>query len=718
MGIHLFYRLYLCKKNAKDMKRIIIIMLMSAISGLAFAQSADKADTDSSYTGQRLKEVVVTATIAPYKISKGGVTVKVSGTTLSDAGTCFDVLTQMPGARDVEGNIEIAGKGSPQIYINGRRMYDRSELSRLSSKEIQSVEMVYNPGAKYGADVKAVILIKTVRKQGDGLSGSVQASGRKAHSFSQGDNLSLNYRTGGVDIFGSIAFDHSRRYQEQRNITSINTGKERYSLDADMTLHPVSTDASGNLGINWQINSQHSIGARYEYSATPYSKSRWMSDERIGMDGSVLEVIDADTYWNRRSLPTNWVNLYYAGKVKSMAINIVNDYYARHTNSAQTINESSTTGEVHTIVTNNSISNRLWASKGTATYRFGNNELEFGYEFTSTDRRDRFINREEALGNADDHIKESCIAGFVSVNVPVRNVELYAGLRYEHTVSDYYMYSRLVPEQSRRYARFYPGFDFTFPINRANFTLSYTSKTKRPLYSQLSSAIQYDDRFTYETGNPCLVSEMIHDISLAGVWKRLFFSVGWQYDADAIISTIKPFKEGSPVNLMSYDNFHHLSKYSIVISFSPKVGRWSPRIRANLLGQDFDLGTRSGNKSMNTPLLFWNCFNTVNLGQGFNVSADVSGRTRGDMDVVTLKPSWQINVGVSKSMKDWFFQLQATDLFKTTRNSMITFGEQMTLDKWNYSDTRALRLIVRYSFNATMSKYKGRSVGMSERNRL
>lgn len=121
---------------------------------------------------------------------------------------------------------------------------------------------------------------------------------------------------------------------------------------------------------------------------------------------------------------------------------------------------------------------------------------------------------------------------------------------------------------------------------------------------------------------------------------------------------------------------------------------------------------------MNTPVLFWNVYNTVNLGKGFNLSADFTGRTKGDMDVVTLKPSWQFNIGVSKNMKNWYFQLQATDVFKTARNSMITYGEQMTLDKWNYSDTQALRLIVRYSFNTTMSKYKGKTAGTSERNRL
>ena len=128
--------------------------------------------------------------------------------------------------------------------------------------------------------------------------------------------------------------------------------------------------------------------------------------------------------------------------------------------------------------------------------------------------------------------------------------------------------------------------------------------------------------------------------------------------------------------------------------------------------------TRDGIKKLNTPILFFNFFNNVSLGKGFNVTGEISGRTRGDMDVVTLKPSWQINVGASKSLKNWFFQLQATDIFRTARSSMITYGTQMTLDKWNYSDMQALRLIIRYSFNTAMSKYKGKGAGVSERNRL
>lgn len=700
------------------MKQILMFLLGSFTYCFAFPQAVNNTDSVAKSNERLLEEIVVTANIAPYKLSKGGISMKIKGTPLSDAGTCFDVLAQMPGIRTDEGNIEIVGKGNPQIYINGRRMLDRSELVRMSSKDIQSVEILYNPGAKYGADIKSVILIKTVRKQGDGLSGSFQVSGRQAHSFSQADNLSLNYRTGGIDVFGSFSFDHARRFQEQRNTTDIRTDKDIYLLDADILIRPKSTNLVGNAGINWQINQHHSMGIKYEYAGTPYSKSNWRTDEDIFLNGLMNENIVYDTHWNSRSLPTNYVNLYYLGKIKSFTIDISNDFYSQRNNRAQTILETSNVTDNKSFGSLNAIKSRLLASKGVASYNFGNNELVFGYEFTSTDRKDQFTNMNDGLADANDHIKESNIAGFMSVNVPINKVEFYAGIRYERTVSNYYIFSSFVPEQSRKCGRLYPSFDFSFPIRKANFTLSYTAKTKRPLYSQWSSAVQYDDRFTYETGNPYLTSEMIHDISLAGVWKWMFFSIGWQYDKDAIISVIKPYESGSPVNLMSYDNFSHISKYNVVLSLSPKIKRWSPRLRLNLLGQVFDIPTMNGVRNMNTPILFWNFYNTINLGKGFNLTADLMGRTQGDMDVVTLKPSWQLNIGMTKNLNNWFFQLQATDVFKTARNSMITYGEQMTLNKWNYSDTQAIRLIVRYSFNATMNKYKGKSAGLLERNRL
>lgn len=701
------------------MKNLIFtLMLVSAFFIQAQVNTTDTITKNDSVFTVELGDVVVTATRNLQRLSKGGLITDIKGTSLSGLGTCSDVLAQLPGVIVNEGNLELVGRGAPQIYINGRKLIDKSELDRLSSKEIQNVEVVFNPGAKYGAETKAVILIKTIKKQGDGLSGSVSVSGRQAHYLSQSDNLFLNYRIGGLDIFGTFNYDFAQRYQVQHNLTRINTPKDSYLIDSDILIHPKSNTYLTNIGTNWQINSNHYIGVKYEYTANPGSKSEWLTNETVNRNQVEVDNVFYETNWKRRTIPVHLINLYYQGKVRAFNISINNDYYSQHNSNHQSIVEKSIPGGENSIGSLNKIRSSMIASKGVAEYSFSRNTLEFGYEITSTDRNEIFNNEGADLPDANDRIKETTGAGFVAINIPIKNVELYAGARYEHTSSDYYQNGLHVKEQSRKYGRFFPNLDFTFPIGKAKFTLSYEAKTKRPLYSQLSSSIQYDDRFTYETGNPLLTSEYINNVSLAGIFKWIFFSATYTYDKDAIISVIRPFVHDSPQNIMTYENFNHLSKYDIVVLFSPRISKWSPRLRLNLSGQKFSFETTNGIKRMNTPILFYNFFNNVSLGKGFNITGEISGRSRGDMDVVTLKQSWQINIGMSKSLRNWFFQLQATDIFKTARSSMITYGTQMTLDKWNYSDTQALRLIVRYSFNTAMSKYKGKGAGINERNRI
>lgn len=665
-----------------------------------------------------LDEVTVTAQRPTQHLSKGGIITTVDGSVLSLLGNAMDVIGQLPGVMREDDKFTVLGKGTPVIYVNGRKLTDNSELYRMSSKEIASVEVISNPGAKYGAEVKAVLWVRTIRKQGDGLSGSIQGVARAAHSWSTSDNLSLNFRKNNLDIFGVFAFDHSRRYQQQKNITTINTGDNQYDLNSDIVILPVSTTCNANFGVSWQVNPKNALGAKYEFRGTPHNHSDWTTNETIGLNGTLDDKIDYYTHWKRNNLPTHILNMYYIGEYGDWTLTMNNDYYSSRNKAEQAIEEISLSEGMSTVSSLNRINSSMLASKSVLDYKWGGNSMEAGYEYTYTERTDRYENYNDFLPDADDNIREHNIAGFISATFPIGGCELSGGLRYEHTISDYYENGLLVPGQSRKYDRLFPNVDFTFPIKKAKFTLSYTAKTKRPLYSQLSSNIQYDDRFTYETGNPLLRPEMNHDISLTGIYKWAFFSASYQYVKDAIVGIVETYQEGAPVNLMTYQNYDHVSRYDVLLSFSPKISVWSPSLQWNMMGQNLKVPFMGTEQRMDNPLLFINFYNSISVGKGFTITGDILYHSSGDMDVVSLKPSCQINLGITKSLGNWFFQLNATDIFKTARNSMITYGEQMKLDKWNYSDSQAVRLTIRYAFNSTMSKYKGRGAGQSERNRL
>lgn len=665
-----------------------------------------------------LDEVTITAQRPSQHLTKGGIITTVNGSVLSLLGNAMDVIGQLPGVMREDDKFTVFGKGTPTIYVNGRKLMDNSELYRMSSKDIASVEVISNPGAKYGAEVRSVLLVRTIKKQEDKLSGSIQGFVRAAHSWSNSDNLSLNFRKNNLDLFGAFAFDHSRFYQQQRNITTINTGHKLYNLNSDIIILPVSTTYNANLGFNWQINPKHVLGAKYEFRGTPYNRSDWTTNETIELNGILDDKIDYYTHWRRKYLPTNILDMYYIGQYGDWTLTVNNDYYSSRNKVEQEIDEVCLSEGESTISSLNQINSSMFASKSVLKYNFGKNILEAGYEYTYTNRSDRYDNYNDFLPDADDNIKEHNIAGFISATFPIGVYELSGGLRYEHTISNYYENGLLISDQSRKYDRLFQNIDFTFPIKKAKFTLSYTAKTKRPMYSQLSSNIQYDDRFTYETGNPLLKPEINHDVSLNGIYKWIFFSASYQCVKDAIVGIVKPYQEGKPVNLMTYKNYNHISKYTAMVSLSPKISIWAPRLQFDIMGQDLKIPFMGTELRMNNPLLFINFYNSISVGKGFTITGDMLYHTSGDMDIATLKPSWQINLGITKTIGNWFFQLSATDIFKTARNSMITHGTQMKLDKWNYSDSQAVRLTIRYAFNSTMSKYKGKGAGQSEKNRL
>lgn len=104
-----------------------------------------------------LKEVVVEAARPAMKMTPGGISFDVQKSLLSQAGTALDVLSELPRVNVASsGAVNVFGKGSPLIYINGRQMKSDTELRQLTSKDIKSVEVITAPGARYSAGVGSV----------------------------------------------------------------------------------------------------------------------------------------------------------------------------------------------------------------------------------------------------------------------------------------------------------------------------------------------------------------------------------------------------------------------------------------------------------------------------------------------------------------------------------------------------------------------------------
>ena len=150
-----------------------------------------------------LGEVVVKSQLPVTRLGDEGLVTNVEGSVLSRMGTANDVLARIPGLQRKKDGFEVFGKGTPLIYINGRKLRDKEELAQLSSEDIKSVEVIHNPGARYDASVGAVVRIRTVKRQGDGFGFRLSGDYNQSENTDLNGQADVNYRHGGLDVLSS-----------------------------------------------------------------------------------------------------------------------------------------------------------------------------------------------------------------------------------------------------------------------------------------------------------------------------------------------------------------------------------------------------------------------------------------------------------------------------------------------------------------------------------
>ena len=157
----------------------------------------------------------------------------------------------------------------------------------------------------------------------------------------------------------------------------------------------------------------------------------------------------------------------------------------------------------------------------TAALNVWKGELRFGSEISKIFRRDLYLSDADFITDNDTKIKETTAALFAEMSQTFGNVSLSAGLRWEYTDSQYFLWGEKKDDQSRNYYNIAPNASISFSIGNVSTNLSYMRKTSRPAFEQLSSAVRYLDRYSYEVGNPNLKPIYRDYLSLSSSWRDI-----------------------------------------------------------------------------------------------------------------------------------------------------------------------------------------------------
>lgn len=667
----------------------------------------------------RLGEVVVKGDLPSTRIKGNALVTRVENSILATAGSANDVLKNIPMVTGGDGKFSVFGRENAIIYINGRLVRNSDEVGQISSGDIKEIQVISNPGAQYDANVDAVIRIVTKKPVGEGFSVSAYADNLYNKWFTTTEQLNLKYRTGGLEIFGMGYFRHYKNYADEHDVIALN-GNSLLETSFAHSTSTKQTDITGEIGLNYQFNQNHSIGAYYQLDYLRENHSGHILND-ITDNGELAESSLSDLKGRGKALPCHNANIYYNGTSGKFTFDVNADYMQTKNDDRIFQHEQNLLSADRDVTTFNTTRNRLFAEKASITYDLPKGNILIGEEYTNSRSRNDFRNPENILSSELSDVRESNMGIFAEISHMFGKFSASAGLRYEHVKSDYYQNDLLMDGQSKTYDNLFPSANVTYSPGKFRFSLSYSSRITRPTYSNLSGNYFYVSSMYYTRGNPYLQPARRHDFSVQASWRYITLSAQYTYTKNVITQIFEPYGDSERINVFTLANTPRQKQLSIYLNASPVFGIYHPSLSLGMQKQWFGIDYGDRYLKLNSPQFTIQMRNTLTLPNDWFIEASLWWRSHGDSKNWTYTHTQStVDMRVYKMFldKSLTVYLGVNDIF----NSMIyhadiysgMVGTQVNVN----NHRRNVKLTVRYKFNTSRSRYKGTGAGQTEKTRF
>ena len=687
-----------------------------------------------------LEGAVATAIMPKTKLTGEGLQTSVRGSVLENAGSAKDVLAKTPGMVKSANGLEVIGKGTPLVYINGRKVTDATELDRLQSNEIQSIEVITNPGAQYDATVNSVVRIKTIKRQGEGFGFSVNASDAQSLQWIKGNDpfaaVNANYRIGGVDFFAGVNYagNTSRQISDiEKASFGIKDGASwTFRNDSHLYDEYFGSTLYGNAGVNWQMADNHFIGGKLEWGRHLTYNIRTEVDDNAYENGTLIDRLTTtsdDVIGSH--IPYNLgANLYYNGQVGKLGVDVNVDYYGTDDSSTSTSTETSSMTSDASILADSYNTGRMYAAKAVLSYPIWMGQLQVGTEETFSRRNDVYTISGVEIPASSAKVAEDNYAGFASYGFFLPIGMFNAGVRYEYV---HYAYEdALAPANNlqRNYGNFFPNLSYAGAFGPVQVMLNYSTKTRRPNYANLSSAIRYNSRYIWQSGNSQLQPEIAQNIGLTAIWKYVTFMLNYTRRDNAIMTWSAPYGDEGVILVKPRNIDTPYRSMAAVVNLTPTIGPWTMNYTLGVMPQWLtinapDAREASGfreTKFNDKPMYMAQLFNTFNVKGGWQFELGATVLSKCYMQNIEITSVYcDITAAVQKTLlKDGslVLRLEGSDLTGTAHQNADTDFGNHTITQTNLMDTQKVKLSLRYNFNTAQSKYRGTGAGSENKDRM
>ncbi len=694
------------------------------VSGPSFSKTFDIFIMEENV--EMLDEVVVEA-MQSQVVSKGDkLVMNVGNTMLATESSAYEVLKEAPGVyADQNGELQLNGKSGIKIMIDGRDTYVtggelKSMLENMPAKNIDAIEVISNPSAKYDAEGAAgVINIRLTRNEQSGFNGSVYTDYRynNLHQYSTGANL--NYKKGAWSSFANIDLSRSGRLRSMSLYREYHDDKQVAYFSQEGTDARNKQTPSIRLGSDIDLGKQHSLGftANLSYDDTfqEWPTLSTLTDDDPGAD----VLIDAKNTIEGQSLDQTY-NLHYTAKLDTAGAELSANFdYVRLQNQANSRFRNS-----YTFLATDAVEREIFTTANPSSYDIlagrldyvqpisrWNGQLETGAKFShviSTNNLDFFELVDDVERPMTERFNnftylEDIYAAYVSVSSRINDSwSLQAGLRAEYTNSEGRS-ATLNEVNQRNFFNLFPSVSLQQKVND-NYQISYgySRRINRPRYSKLNPYVFYLDPYTFVQGNPQLRPQYTHALQITQTINRQYnIMLGYDYSTD-FVTELPSIDSETRITVLTEGNVETFRNLSARIVAPLQIGKkWTMNNMISAAYQIFE--TTIDEVDYYNARLFFSARSTsrIKLPAGFTM--ELSADYRGPLahGVYKIGGQWGADAGFQrKVMRDKLsISLRFQDIFRTRRiHGTIGLGENVgRIDQ--YMNDQSVMLGLRYNFS-------------------
>ncbi len=481
--------------------------------------------------------------------------INVESSVLTKGSSALQVLERSPGIYIDKRNSNIAlnGKSGVMVMLNGKLMRLPmaqlvAMLNSMNADDIEKIELITTPPAKYDADGSAGLINIVLKKREEtGTTGS--ASGTIGYGYKEkaAGSVSLSHSAAKITAFGSYSFLHDNG-QDGWDATG---GQDMPAFGGELSV------GAGSLTTAISNGQSAALGVDLNFGKITTGGSLNMSGNKASrkMDNyGSYKLIHSDSLMSLKAKINNqsrWANvltsIYFEQKINAgEKINLELNYLINNSHNPtegytayvdQYGNESIPEGKFFSNRQKGESGSTIRVAVAKLDYTRQLNQkihLETGLKGTFTKSSglstiENFMNG-EWVGSSrytnDILMKESIGAAYASLNITASSkLTLMAGIRYEHahTHAD-----ADKPENKidRRLGKLFPSLFLSKKLSdQSEIQFSYTKRINRPSFNDLSSYLLYIDPMSVATGNPSLRPTITTNLKLGYNKEGLSFAI-------------------------------------------------------------------------------------------------------------------------------------------------------------------------------------------------